>query len=303
MKLWLRVDCDTPRDPRVGRLADLLGIPVDHGLGLLLRAWAAMAEHAPDGNLADFTDGTVNSWVGWPTQPARRSAACTFAQAYRSVFLDTAGVDEGFAFAQGKLMERAEKNRARVKLWREKQKLATRTETPGVEARSAFRTRTETPPYTPTERHVNGSSSSSSTPPARALSSELQGLFEEDFPRSQITQFLSALASDADAAAWDGRLLNWLNGRDWPDELRPSPQELASALGEYLGAGETTFSPPHVRAFVVRTMTGWRSHSRKLEPHRAPRSKTGGKGKGNGKPAAGGTGEGRSLTASERMVW
>lgn len=285
MKLWFRVDCDTPRDPRVGVLADLLCIVVDHALGLLLRVWAAMAEHAPDGNVAGFTDGTINGWVGWPTQPARRSSTPTFAQAYRRVFLDDGGVDERFAFAQGKLMERAEKNRARVKLWRQKQKGETRTETPKVEAQNAQRTRTETPEYAPTERH--GSSSSSTTPPARELSSELRGLLEQDFTRSQVTRFLLALASDDDAVAWGGRLVNWLRGRDWPtEEIAPSPEELASALGEYLDAGETTFSPPHVRAYIVTTMKSWRSHVERLEPHRTPRPKP----SRNGKRAASGTG-------------
>lgn len=153
MKLWLRIDSDYPRDPRVGRLAAELRIPLHEALGKVLIVHCSMAEHAPDGDLSDIPDETINGWVGWPAGTSRRATA-TFAHAFRQFFLAEDGVDESYAFGQAKLNDRAEKQRERTRLWRERKKLETQTVTPDNESQDANRMHTATPKFAPTERNV-----------------------------------------------------------------------------------------------------------------------------------------------------
>lgn len=156
MKLWLRIDADYPRDPRVGRLADELRIPLDEALGKVLRVHCSMAEHGPDGDLSETADATINGWAGWSPTP-RRAPAPTFAQVFRRAFLTEDGIDTSYSYQQGKLHERAEKTRKRVAEWRERQKAVTRnvtrTVTPEKALPNAKRTRTVREKYAATERN------------------------------------------------------------------------------------------------------------------------------------------------------
>lgn len=153
MKLWIRIDSDYPRDPRVGRLAAELRIPLHEALGKVLIVHCSMADHAPDGDLSEIPDETINGWVGWPVRTSRRAPATTFARAFRRFFLDKDGVDESYAYGQAKLYDRAEKQRERTRLWREKKKLETQTVTPESESQNANSMHTVTPEYAPTERN------------------------------------------------------------------------------------------------------------------------------------------------------
>lgn len=114
MKLWVRLNADSPRDPRAGKLSDLLGIPQRLGYGMLVAVWCAMAEHAPDGDLSAVSDSTINEWAGWHRGERSRSAQPDFSSSFRSLFLDESGRDPDYAEQQGKLVERARRDRERM---------------------------------------------------------------------------------------------------------------------------------------------------------------------------------------------
>lgn len=114
MKLWIRLDADSPRTPRAGKLSDLLGVPQRLGYGMLVAVWCAMAEHAPDGDLSNVSDSTINEWAGWHRGERSRSVQPDFASVFRSLFLDESAHDPDYAEQQGKLVERARLDRERM---------------------------------------------------------------------------------------------------------------------------------------------------------------------------------------------
>lgn len=111
MKLWLRIDVDSPRDPRIGKVARQVGLPPRYAFGMVVATWCAMGEHAPDGNLAEVDDALIEEWAGW--MPTSRKDAGRFAKALREAFCDDSGVDPEFAEQQGALVRRMEKDRNR----------------------------------------------------------------------------------------------------------------------------------------------------------------------------------------------
>jgi hypothetical protein len=114
MKLWVRLNADSPRDPRIGKLADILGVPHQLAYGMVVSAWCAMAEHAPNGDLSGVADSSLNGWAGWPRSEKNRKGGSDFAETFRSLFLDDSGHDPDYADQQGKLVERARLDRERM---------------------------------------------------------------------------------------------------------------------------------------------------------------------------------------------
>ncbi|HEU4641262.1 MAG TPA: hypothetical protein VFS44_02325 [Gemmatimonadaceae bacterium] len=106
MKLWIRVDASTARDPNVGRFAEALGVSVPTAVGHLVMLWGVMAEHTPDGIIESVGVKALEEWAGWRGKRGR------FAQAFTELFV-THGVVNGWADWQGKLIERMERDRAR----------------------------------------------------------------------------------------------------------------------------------------------------------------------------------------------
>lgn len=111
MKLWLRIDADSPRDPRIGKVARQIGLPPRYAFGMVVATWCAMGEHAPDGDLAEVDDALIEEWAGWAT--TSKKDAGRFAAALRAAFCDEHGVDPEFAAQQGALVRRMEKDRTR----------------------------------------------------------------------------------------------------------------------------------------------------------------------------------------------
>lgn len=111
MKLWLRIDADSPRDPRMGKVGRQVGLSPRHAFGMVVAVWCAMGEHAPDGDLSDVDDALIEEWAGW--MPAPRKPAGTFARAFRDAFCDDAGTATEYAAQQGALVLRMEKDRNR----------------------------------------------------------------------------------------------------------------------------------------------------------------------------------------------
>lgn len=114
MKLWLRVNADSPRDPRIGRLSQQVDVPPRHAFGMVVAVWCAMIEHAPDGDLSQVPDSTINEWAGSPSRRSgKNKAGGDFAAEFKRLFLDESGRDPAFAENQAKLLESAKKDRER----------------------------------------------------------------------------------------------------------------------------------------------------------------------------------------------
>lgn len=114
MKLWIRLDADTPRDPRIGQLADQLGVSPNHALGSVVAVWCAMGEHRPNGDLTGVSDSTLNAWAGFSRGSGRRPlGSAEFSAAFRELFLVDGVRDPLFGEQQGALVERARRDRER----------------------------------------------------------------------------------------------------------------------------------------------------------------------------------------------
>lgn len=112
MKLWIRLNVDSPRDPRIGRLANALKLPPRYVFGMVVAVWCAMGEHAQDGDLASVSDATLDEWAG--AGAARGLKPGQFAVEFIKAFLDERRCDPQFREYQGKLVEEAQKARDRM---------------------------------------------------------------------------------------------------------------------------------------------------------------------------------------------
>lgn len=80
------MDVDTPRDPRIGHLAQSLNLPPRHVLGMLVAVWCAMGEHTQDGDLSNVSDATLDEWAG--AGGLRGLKPGRFATEFSKAFLD-----------------------------------------------------------------------------------------------------------------------------------------------------------------------------------------------------------------------
>lgn len=113
MKLWIRLDADAPDDPHILDLADVLGIDPAHAFGCCAAVWCRMAPHATDGDLSTVRDATLERWAGWT------GARGVFAAAFRAAFA-AEGVVGGWDARQGKLIARQDRERERLRAYRER---------------------------------------------------------------------------------------------------------------------------------------------------------------------------------------
>lgn len=110
MKLWIRIDAALPRDPEVAELATRVGVKKAEAIGLLMGVWSAIAEHRPSGSVQDISAATLEDWANYEPRGKVRSGA--FAEAFIALFTRDGNV-RGWKDRQGKLIERAEKDRLR----------------------------------------------------------------------------------------------------------------------------------------------------------------------------------------------
>ncbi len=66
---------NTPRHPKMLRLADELGIPLPYAVGIMEMLWQFTADFAPAGDIGKFDDTRIAAAVGWPKKPAVLIAA------------------------------------------------------------------------------------------------------------------------------------------------------------------------------------------------------------------------------------
>lgn len=104
--LWIRVETNAGDNDKVWAFGDALGIDEVTAFGHLVKLWGGVAEHRPDGRLGDVSPRLLARWAGW------RGDAEVFASAVHRLFLCD-GVLCGWEARQGKLIERAERDRQR----------------------------------------------------------------------------------------------------------------------------------------------------------------------------------------------
>lgn len=107
MTLWIRIDANIGENPNVWKLAGVRGLSANESVGLLVVLFGKVAEHCPHGNVSDVPDALLERWAGWTGEPG------AFATSFRELFVSD-GVVEGWEKRQGKLVERAEKERQRA---------------------------------------------------------------------------------------------------------------------------------------------------------------------------------------------
>jgi hypothetical protein len=130
--LWIRVSAALADDADVRAFArTIIAPPVRNGAtptssaltaptwlavlaaeGLLVNLWGKVAEHVPDGRIADVDDDQLEEWARW------RGETGTFASAYRARFASD-GVIKRWQEYQGKLLEYRKRERDRWQQRRE----------------------------------------------------------------------------------------------------------------------------------------------------------------------------------------
>ncbi|KKL67016.1 hypothetical protein LCGC14_2139210 [marine sediment metagenome] len=106
---WIRVETNVAENDKVIALAEGCGISVEAALGFLIRFWGRVAEHRTDGDLSHMSDSALERWAGWDGMPT------VFSSTLRKLFIRN-DILEGWMERQGKLAQRAAKDRARKKL-------------------------------------------------------------------------------------------------------------------------------------------------------------------------------------------
>jgi hypothetical protein len=104
---WIRVDHEALRDDKIAKLADALDVPLPYAFGLAVAVWCAVSIHAPDGVLSEIADRSLEAWSGWEGKRGK------FAPAFRELYQREDGHLSGWQERQGKLVERAAKDRER----------------------------------------------------------------------------------------------------------------------------------------------------------------------------------------------
>lgn len=117
MKLWIRIDAALRSDPNVAELASRLGIGIAEAAGCCVLTWCAIAEHCPDGDVSRLSPAALTAMSGYVKPKGRPPLNVNRGEfAFADVFLDlfvSDGRVKGWHDRQGKLIERAEKERAR----------------------------------------------------------------------------------------------------------------------------------------------------------------------------------------------
>lgn len=72
---WIRVDTAIEADPKIGFMADHLGVDEATVVGHLVFLWGKMAAHAKDGDLSEIPHQTLERWAAWRGERGKFSAA------------------------------------------------------------------------------------------------------------------------------------------------------------------------------------------------------------------------------------
>lgn len=111
---WVAIDVHIAGDAVTHRLAETFRLRVPEAAGLLALAFAGMAQHAQDGELADVTDSQIESWAMWH---GKRGA---FAAFFRAQLCDEHGCVRAWEKYNGRNIRRARAAADRSREWRDR---------------------------------------------------------------------------------------------------------------------------------------------------------------------------------------
>lgn len=111
---WIGISTSALDTKETAALAQVLECSPHEALGLIVALTGRLAEHQPDGRIADVDDGLVEQWAQWRADRGR------FARAVRAVLTGPDGTLAGWRESAGKLLARREaeakrKRKARVR--------------------------------------------------------------------------------------------------------------------------------------------------------------------------------------------
>jgi hypothetical protein len=112
---WIRISCGFLEDPKIQAIADACRVRLAEAAGCIVGVFARLPEHAPEGDLAQVSDATLERWAAWEGKKG------AFAQAFRAV-LCTGTVVTKWDEYNGRAITKAEKEADRVRAWRAEQK-------------------------------------------------------------------------------------------------------------------------------------------------------------------------------------
>lgn len=113
---WVAIDVHIAGDAVTHRLADRFRLRVAEAAGLLTLAFAGMAQHAQEGELADVTDSQIEAWAMWH---GKRGA---FAAFVREQLCDEDGTVRAWEKYNGANIREAKAARERMREYRAKKK-------------------------------------------------------------------------------------------------------------------------------------------------------------------------------------
>jgi hypothetical protein len=105
--LWIRVEAHAIESIEVARFAEHLDVDVVTAFGHYCALGGSIAEHAPEGHIADVPNAAIERWGHWHGKRGR------FATAVRAVLEDEDGNFLEWLDSMGKLIERRERERTR----------------------------------------------------------------------------------------------------------------------------------------------------------------------------------------------
>jgi hypothetical protein len=108
MMPWIAISREIANDPKVHALAEATKLDVDACIGKLVRLFAAMAEHAPDGRLDHVPATTLEVWANW------RGKRGLFAGAFLAGFAPDGKVTAWERY-NGAKIKKAERDRERLR--------------------------------------------------------------------------------------------------------------------------------------------------------------------------------------------
>jgi hypothetical protein len=118
---WIRVHARLIDKPVVGRMCAALNIKPPAAIGHLVTLWGSVAANASNGSLTDVPDDLLERWASWS---GKRGALAAWVRANHT---DAEGRISDWDDYQGPLENRRERERERVRTWREAQQNAKRT--------------------------------------------------------------------------------------------------------------------------------------------------------------------------------
>lgn len=124
---WIQADVNLAEHPKTYALADRLGITNAHAVGLMVCLWGWAYRSAPDGLLTGFPARAIATAAGWHKIGPKTSAAfvetlieCRWIDREADGLLHIHDWDEHEGLVKDYMAQRKEKDRQRVKRYREK---------------------------------------------------------------------------------------------------------------------------------------------------------------------------------------